>query len=180
MAKIYYETELYHYGIPGMKWGHRKAQAIKSYMNKKRATKEEYRKNKGPKRGLVNAANSAARTYYRKERTKDFRTYRKAEKKLDLKVARLTDEQVKDGRYRVARARNIKRKTVSSIVGTTVGIAAISAGAGFIGIPIATISGVATNYASGGHYYSQQQRAYGGARAKYAIKTEEQKRKVNK
>lgn len=165
--------ELYHHGIKGMKWGVRRSEKPSSGKTK------EYRKDGSPNRGLVNAANSAARTYYRKERTSNFKTYRNQEKKLDLKVARLTDEQVKNGRYRVARARNIKRKTISALTGTVAGVALMSSGAAFVGIPIGAAVGVGTNLASGGRYYAKQKQAYGKERAKNEIKTETDKRREN-
>lgn len=165
---MYNEQYLEHFGIKGMKWGVR------------RAKKESYRSDKGPKRwlGTNDAANSAARTYYRSERTGNFRTYRKAKSKLDLKMASLTKEQIDNGRYRVARARNIRRKALSTVVGTAAGAAAISSGAGFAGLMFGVGTGVATNFASGGRYYSKQKRAYGGRRAKYEQRVEDRK-KIN-
>lgn len=173
----YQEDYLEHFGVPGMKWGVRKSGNTASAKSKRtlsekvkdnKETRIGYRTDKGPTRyHMFNAANSAARTYYRKERTGDFRKYRKAERKLDLKEARLTTKEIKNGRYRVARARNIKRKTLSSVAGTSAGIALISAGAGALGIPVGVAVGVATNYASGGHYYSRQSSAYGNARSRY-------------
>ena len=63
---------LAHFGIPGMKWGVRKARNAEI-----RSRTKTQAKDKGPKRfGVLNAANSAARTYYRKERTGNFKTYR--------------------------------------------------------------------------------------------------------
>lgn len=172
--------ELQHYGILGMKWGHRKASGTSSGTSSSKGSKtssKSYRQDKGPKRyGMFNAANSAARTYYRKQRTRSFLTYRKQSMKLDLKVARLTDEQVKNGRYRVARARNIKRKTLSAFLGTAAGAALVGSGAGAIGIPIGAAVGVASNFGTGAHYYARQSSAYGNARARYA----NQKRVRNK
>lgn len=175
--------ELYHFGVKGMKWGVRKSVGNlynnhKAYRARKSAIKKEFRADKGPRRGLVNAANSAARTYYRQQRTKDFQTYRKQEQKREIKEARLTPEQVANGRYRVANARNIKRKTLSGVMGTAAGVALVSAGGAAAGAALVGVGAtVIANYATGGHYYSQQKQAYGGARAKYQIRTEERNEK---
>lgn len=161
-----YNDELQHFGIKGMKWGVRKAA---NKMKENAATRKSYRTDKGPKRyGFINAANSAARTYYRKERTKNFQAYRKAESKLELKTARLTDEQVRNGRYRVARARNIKRKTLSVALGTAAGAALVASGAAAVGVPVGAAVAVAANYKTGAHYYAKQSSAYGSTRARYA------------
>ena len=181
------KDELMHYGVLGMKWGRRKSKSSSSSPRtgsktkppsefKKRKiqnkeTRADYRSDKGPKRfNMYNAANSAARTYYRSMRTNNLQTHLKQQAKLDLKVARLTDTQVKNGRYRVARARNIKRKTLSGIAGTAAGIATVSAGAGVIGVPVGLAVATAGNFASGAHYYARQQSAYGNARARYENK----------
>lgn len=176
--------ELMHYGVLGMKWGRRKSRTSTPSTRTSRKTKqpseaaiirannkstrEGYRADKGPKRfKTINAANSAARTYYRSMRTKKLQTHLDQQAKLDLKVARLTDTQVKNGRYRVARARNIKRKTLSGIAGTAAGIATVASGAGVIGVPVGLAVATAGNFATGAHYYAKQQRAYGTVRAKY-------------
>lgn len=161
--------ELYHHGVKGMRWGVRKAvKKLSERRAYKKAKTKEYQENKAPKRyGMFDPANSAARTYYRQQRTNNFQTYKKQGYKLDLKQARLNDDQIKAGRYRVAKARNFKRKTLSGVVGTTAGAALIASGAGVVGVPVAAAVSVATNYISGGHYYSRQQRAYGNTRAKY-------------
>lgn len=183
------ESVLVHYGVKGMKWGVRRtAQQLGNAVSKKlkersdrkaatKATKKSYAKDKGPRRfKVLNAANSAARTYYRQDRTKSFAQYRKQGKKLERKMARLTDEQVKSGRYRVARARYIRRQAFSAVVGGATGLGLIASGAGVIGIPAAAAVSAASHFASGGHYYWKEKRAYGNVRAKY----QNQKRVTNK
>lgn len=171
----YYDDEyLAHYGIPGMKWGVRRFEQAKQNHAERKARTAMARANKGPKRfGLFNAANSAARTYYRRERTGNFRTYRKAQSNLDRKEARLTPEQIRSGRYRVARARNIKRKTVSALTGGVVGAALISSGAGFVGAAAGLSVAALTNHASGGTYYSAEARAYGRVHDRYSVKDDQ-------
>lgn len=172
---MYDGQELMHFGIKGMKWGVRRYQnkdgSLTEAGKRREARKDlvkSYKEDKGPTRfGVVNAANSAARTYYRKERTKSFSEYRKQEQKLNLKMARLTQEQISNGRYRVANARNIRRKTLSAVLGTAAGVALVTSGAGLVGVPAAAAVATVTNFASGGHYYATQKRAYGDVRAKY-------------
>lgn len=171
-----------HHGVKGMHWGvitKKVSSSVKAHSDKHKAEKEkreqlrnEYRTNKGPKRFVVlNAANSAARTYYRQQRTSSFQTYRNEGHKLDRKQGRLTEDQIRNGRYRVARARNIKRKTASAILGMgTMGILAAGPAAPIspiMGLTVGTIS----NFASGGHYYAMEKRVYGDVRAKYQSKS---------
>lgn len=167
-----------HHGVKGMHWGvitKKVSSSVKAYSDKRKSDNEkreqlrnDYRTNKGPKRfKVLNAANSAARTYYRQQRTSSFKTYRNAGHKLDRKQGRLTEDQIRSGRYRVARARTIKRKTASAIFGMgTMGLLAASPAA-----PIAPIMGLTvgtiSNFASGGHYYAMEKRAYGDVRSKY-------------
>ena len=174
------ENLLVHYGVKGMRWGVRRtAQQLGNAVSKKpkersdrkarvKATTKSYAKDKGPKRfKVLNAANSAARTYYRRDRTRNFATNRKQGAKLERKMARLTPDQVKGGRYRVARARFIKRQTLSAVAGGAAGLGLIASGAGVIGIPAAAAIGAASHFASGANYYWREKRAYGNLRAKY-------------
>lgn len=174
------EDYLCHHGIKGMKWGRRKDRSNHSGSSKKEAKKstmKSYRSDKGPKRfKAVNAANSAARSFYRAQRANDFGDYKKASNKQQLKEARLTESQIKNGRYRVARARSIKRNIASIGVGVGVGVASASAitATGGAALPaiLASVgaSGATTaigHFKSGAHYYGKQRRAYGGTRAKY-------------
>lgn len=171
-----------HHGIKGMHWGvitKKVSSSVKAHSDKRKSEKEkreqlrnDYRTNKGPKRfKVLNATNSAARTYYRQQRTHSFQTYRSQGNKLDRKQGRLTEDQVKNGRYRVARARNIKRKTASTVLGlsTTAVLAASPAApiSPIMGLTVGTI----TNFASGGHYYAMEKRVYGDVRAKYQSKS---------
>ena len=168
------DDELKHYGVKGMKWGVRRKRDGGSSGSKKpskrseqKATAKDLKKSyrKSDERRVKRASNSAARTYFKQERTNDFGTYKKMGSKLDLKTASLTESQVKNGRYRVARFRNIASKTISGMAGSTAGILAVSSGAAFIGVPAALAVAGLTNYATGGTYYSKQSRAYGKDRS---------------
>ncbi len=181
---------LCHYGVQGMKWGQHLFGKIQAASANHKATKAavksekkqlltSYSKDKGPTRhGVMNAANSAARSYYRAQRTNNFGKYKRQTQIQTRKEARLTEEQIKGGRYRVAKARNIRRKVLSTAVGALAagGVAAASvatggvAAAAILGVGAGGISGVATNAISGGWYYAGEQKAYGSTRAKYQAK----------
>lgn len=79
---------------------------------------------------------------------------------MDKKVSGLSKSQIENGRYRVARARNIKRKALSTLIG---------AGTGAAAVPVAAIVGVGANYVTGGHYYQGQSATYGSRRARREI-----------
>lgn len=168
---------LCHYGVPGMKWGqHLMNRWEQSRENKraikaeKKATLKSYRTDKGPRSGLVNASNSAARSYYRAQNTGNFKTYRKETAAADRKEASLSTNQVKGGRYRVARARNIKSKVATVAVGSLVGATTAAAVTATGGLVIAASLGIAaaagTRQATHGSYYAKEQKAYGSKRAK--------------
>lgn len=177
---------LCHYGVQGMRWGQHlfgkiqtasanhkaKKAAIKS---EKAALEKSYTTDKGPKKLGFSAANSAARSFYRKERTKNFQTYRKQESKQQRKEAVLTDDQIKAGRYRVAKARNIRRKVASVAVGSIAATAVVGSGGMALapilaGATVGTGVGALTNLATGGVYYAGQQKSYGSRRAKAQAK----------
>lgn len=164
---------LEHFGVPGMKWGRRKARATSSSKpptrrQEKKAELKSYRKDKGPKRfGVLNAANSAARTMYRAERTGNFKTYRNAQTKLRYKEARLTDDQIKNGRYRVARFRSVRANVATAAAVAALGGASVATGLAVAAPAIAGLGGVAVSRASGRRFYAKERRAYGGTRAKY-------------
>ena len=182
MCDLMDDVYICHYGVKGMHWGvitKKVSSSVKAHSDKRKAENEKrqqlklaYREDKRPRRfGVLNAANSAARTYYRQQRTPSFSTYRSEGRKLDRRQARLTEDQIKSGRYRVAQARNFKRKTASVVLGmTTLGLLA-----GGYFTPIAPVMGLTvgtiTNFASGGHYYAMEKRAYGDVRAKYQSKS---------
>ena len=58
MSTLYYESELYHHGVKGMKWGHRKnyaSDSVKSARSQYKSAKKAYNKsfNKAYNRGLA-------------------------------------------------------------------------------------------------------------------------------
>lgn len=179
----YYNSDyLCHYGVEGMKWGQHLMAKIKTTVNdaskhhkevkaERAKLMDTYKHNKGPRRHIIlNAANSAARSHYRAQRTNDFSRYRKQTDIAAKKEARLTPEQIAGGRYRVARARNIKRKILTAGVATAIGSSVAATGATAAAPVIAAASAVAFNRISGASYYASEKRAYGDTRAKYQAK----------
>ena len=157
--------EIYHYGVKGMKWGIRHDRRVsdktKSYRtSRKTDPKTDFLK--------INRPNSAARSYYRAQTTRSFSTYQKQTAIMDKKVSGLSKSQKENGRYRVARARNIKRKALSTLIGAGAGAATLGT-AGAAAVPVAAIVGVGANYVTGGHYYQGQSATYGSRRARREI-----------
>lgn len=180
-----YPDYLAHYGVQGMKWGQhlfgKVSTAASNHKAKKAAIKNEQKKliasykTNDPSTRL---ANSAARNYYKSVRSSSSYYAGKARSKAERKQASLTDEQIKAGRYRVANARNIRRKVLSTSVAALAGGGAAAASvaiggvaaAAVIGAGVASVTGVSTNLISGGHYYAQEAKAYGSKRAKTQAK----------
>ena len=160
----YYGSELYHHGVKGMKWGIRRdrrvSNKLKSYRDKSKDPKTDFLK--------INRPNSAARSYYRQHKAKTMSTYLKQSTIMDKKIVGLSKDQIENGRYRVARARNIKRKTLSALLGVGAGVASIPvAGPGSVAIGGAVAVGA--NFVTGGHYYQGQSAAYGSRRARREV-----------
>jgi hypothetical protein len=180
-----YPDYLCHYGVLGMKWGQhlfgKVSAAAANHKAKKGAIKSEQKnlissyKAKDP---ASHMANKAAKAYYKSIRSDSKYYASKAKSKSERLQASLTDEQVKSGRYRVANARNIRRKVLSTSVAalTGAGTAAMAVSTGglaaavVLGAGSASITGVATNLISGGHYYAKEAKAYGSKRAKTQAK----------
>lgn len=170
MEDMYYldqNNDIQHFGTKGMKWGVRhdkQKQAVKSY------------REKIP--GVTKQSKSAAKTFFKQDRTWNFRTYRKQGSKLAKKEASLTREEIQNGRYAVAKGRNTVRKVISGVggvaLGTTAGLATCgaSACATIIGGPVGALAVAGLYGVSGGFYYGRQAKAYGKARAKNAVRVE--------
>lgn len=160
--------ELYHHGVKGMKWGIRKDKRVSNKLKSYRTSRKTDPKTDFLK---VNRPNSAARSYFRTKRTLSMRTYQHQSDVMERKIVGLSKDQIENGRYRVARARNIKRKTVSALLG--VGATAATVGTAGVAAPIVGgIVGVGANYITGGHYYQRQSAAYGSRRARREINGE--------
>ena len=171
MDTTYYSDELYHYGRKGMKWGQnifgkRKTNPIKKktkeyYDSKKTEPKTDFLK--------INRANSAARSYYRAQRARTFLTYKNANASMDKKISGLSKEQIENGRYRVARFRNIAAKSVTGLATAGVSVATLGAAPAAL-LVTAPITALGMNYITGGHYYQGQSATYGSRRAARELK----------
>ena len=166
-----YPDELYHYGRKGMKWGQNIFGKRKTDPVKKKT--KEYRDSRktDPKTDFlkINRPNSAARNYYRSHRTHSFSTYRRQQALMDKKISGLSKEQIENGRYRVARARNIKAKAVTGLVTAGVTVATLGA-APLAAVAVTPAVALGMNYISGGHYYQGESATYGSRRAERELK----------
>lgn len=178
-----YPNYICHHGVKGQKWGVRRYQnedgSLTAAGKKRKASevKKSFRTSRktDPKTDFLklNRANSAARTYYKREKTHNFEKYKSRNAQLDKKISGLSKDQIENGRYRVARARNIKRKTLSVLTATGVTLAT-----GGI-VPLGILAGVGMNYISGGHYYQSQSATYGSRRASQKVASEENTKKLS-
>lgn len=153
---------LSHYGVKGMKWGIRRDRQVSDKLRSYRTSRKTDPKTDFLK---INRPNSAARSYYRSMTAKTLPGYRRHTQIADRKMAGLSKDQIENGRYRVARARNIKRKTISSLIGVGAGIGAATV-AGPAGLAVGGLVGVGANYVTGGHYYQRESATYGSRRAR--------------
>lgn len=143
-----YEPYLYHFGVKGMKWGVRKAEYESSGEARRKQIRSQYRQ-----------ANSAARTYFRSG---------DAPAKVKEQKAKLTQNQINQARYRVARGRSIKRNILSAAGGMSIGAltaAGLVGAAGFVpalaaGAAIGGVGALGAHFSSNAHYYGKQARAY--------------------
>lgn len=159
------DNELYHYGVKGMKWGIRRDRRVSDKLKSYRTSRKDDPKTDFMK---INRPNSAARTYYRAQRTGNLKTYQSQTDRMNQKISGLSKEQIENGRYRVARARNLKRKAISTLIGAGAGVVTVGT-AGAAAVPIAAVVGVGANFITGGHYYQRQSAAYGSRRARREI-----------
>lgn len=164
------EQELYHYGVKGMKWGIRRDRKSNPVKQKTK----EYRTSRStdPKTDFlkINRPNSAARNYYKAQRSGSLRTYKQQNRLMDRKISGLTKEQIENGRYRVARARNIKRKIASGVITTGATIATFGTGLPLAAVAVAPAVAVGSNFLTGGFYYSGESATYGKRRAERELK----------
>ena len=136
------EDYLCHHGVKGMKWGRRKSRM---------------------------QANSAARAHYKADRTGNFSVYRRNTSKKNQKEGNLSESQIKNGRYRVAKARSIKRNVASVAIGALAGAgtfaATVATGGAALPAILATagatsVTTAASHFGTGAHYYGKQRKSY--------------------
>lgn len=165
-----------------MRWGVRKEDYRSADSAGRKAIRKEFRKNvkgevkryrsnKGPQQDaffMKNASNSAARSYFRADTTNNLRDYRDHLKVQNTKESRLSKDQINNGRYRVARARQIKRNVLSTAGGLALGgLTAAMTGGSSIMLPLLA-SGIGTmsmRKATNVKYYKQEKNMYGKERA---------------
>ena len=88
---------------------------------------------------------------------------------MDRKVSGLTKDQIENGRYRVARFRNMRAKAVTGLA--TAGVTAVTLGvAPVAALAVAPVTALGLNWVTGGHYYQGESATYGSRRAERELK----------
>lgn len=124
---IYYETELYHYGVPGMKWGHRKAQPIitsnrtarrKAKLAGDEAFKKSYAKSKKEFSGKLGGARKAGNiaNKARKQAIKDSIAADKAHNKKIRTDIKENKDKFRDARADVSASRSTGSKVATFLL----------------------------------------------------------------
>lgn len=146
--------ELYHYGVPGMKWGQRKARFYSSQVKKSRESAKEwkeigdYKSKKLRSKGKINKANRVAAKYDRRVKS-DLRDVKIYEHNLEREQSKNKFREARDD-VRRTRSRGAKiatniisgpfaNRTYNSVIaagGTKTGARVVTALAGAAGGPL--------------------------------------------
>ena len=173
---------LTHHGVKGQKWYVRRTPAqlghkVKTKVKERRAEKQEIKK-RLKEYSKDTSGISAAKTYYKLDTSNHPVERRALQRSLDLKTASLKPEQIKNGRYKVAKARTFRALALSTTAGaaTITALASTGIGAFAAGAVGGAVQGAVYSSSRGG-YYREQARAYGKDRAKNEIRIDKKKRK---
>ena len=112
-----YTDELYHYGIPGMRWGHRKAATIMTKSKRARESAKEwdemarYQQSKGTARSLKKAAKYKA---YAKQDRQDAKSLANKSQKMETESKRA--DKFTNARNAASRSRSRGSKIATNIL----------------------------------------------------------------